>query len=118
MAGKIPHCSSHPDVNRLISGEGSKPSCPRKSNLALEKASYSGRWQRNSPRSSAGKKATVLSMAYDLTPKYNVPTLRALLHVPAWAPEAAPNLSIPACTSNRWIETKKRIPSLLQLCPR
>ncbi|GFN90798.1 RNA-directed DNA polymerase from mobile element jockey-like [Plakobranchus ocellatus] len=36
------------------------------------------------------KKASVLSVAQNLSKKYSVPTKRALLPVPSWAPETAP----------------------------
>ncbi|GFN95950.1 reverse transcriptase-like protein [Plakobranchus ocellatus] len=58
------------------------------------------------------KKVSVLSVAHDLSKKYCVPTDRAPLPVPSWAPETAPTPLKTACTSDRWEEKTKRTPSL------
>ncbi|GFN89880.1 hypothetical protein PoB_001638600 [Plakobranchus ocellatus] len=63
------------------------------------------------------KKVSVLSMAHDLSAKYNVPTSRAPLTVPTITFESALSPTPltpqkPACISDGWAGRKKRAPSL------
>ncbi|GFO21559.1 hypothetical protein PoB_004806400 [Plakobranchus ocellatus] len=58
------------------------------------------------------KKVPVLSVAHDLSAKYSVPTDRTRLHVPTWAPEAAPLPPEISLYIRRWAGRKRCVPSL------